>query len=61
LKYKINSKSNFSAGYGLHSQMQPLDVYFYRQLKTDGAYDQSNKSLGFTKSHQDSGEEVSPS
>ncbi|MEI6021821.1 MAG: TonB-dependent receptor, partial [Bacteroidota bacterium] len=51
LKYKINSKSNFSAGYGLHSQMQPLDVYFYRQLKTDGAYDQSNKNLGFTKSH----------
>ncbi len=51
LKYQINSKSNLSAGYGLHSQMQPLDVYFYRQLKTDGGYDQSNKTLGFTKSH----------
>ena len=51
LKYQVNQKSSISAGYGLHSQMQPTDVYFYRSLKSDGTYDQSNKNLGFTRSH----------
>ncbi len=51
LRYNMTPKSTFSAGYGLHSQMQPTDVYFYRSLKSDGTYDQSNKDLGFTRSH----------
>lgn len=50
-KYQLNQKSSISAGYGLHSQMQPTDVYFYRSQNADGSYDQSNKNLGFTKSH----------
>ena len=51
LRFAATSKSIFSIGYGLHSQMQPTDVYFYRELKADGTYDQSNKDLGFTRSH----------
>lgn len=51
LKYQLNQKNSLSAGYGLHSQMQPTDVYFYRSLNVDGSYNQSNKNLGFTKSH----------
>ncbi len=51
LKYQLNQKHSLSVGYGLHSQMQPTDVYFYRSLNTDGSYDQSNKNLDFTKSH----------
>ena len=50
LKYQLTEKSTVSAGYGMHSQMQPTDVYFYRSLKADGTYDQTNKNLGFTKS-----------
>jgi hypothetical protein len=50
LKYQINQKNTFSLGYGLHSQMQAIDVYFYRQLKADGTYDQTNKNLDFTRS-----------
>ncbi|MBK6833821.1 MAG: TonB-dependent receptor [Bacteroidetes bacterium] len=50
-KYQINSKNTISVGYGMHSQMQPLDVYFYRSIKADGTYDQSNKNLDFTRSH----------
>jgi hypothetical protein len=50
LKYQFNEKNTISIGYGMHSQMQPTDVYFYRELKADGTYDQSNKDLGFTKS-----------
>jgi hypothetical protein len=52
LKFQVNEKSNLSFGYGLHSQMQPTDSYFYRTLLADGSYVQSNKNMGFTKSHQ---------
>jgi hypothetical protein len=50
LKFLINAKNSVSLGYGMHSQMQPTDVYFVRTLNADGTYDQSNKELGFTKS-----------
>jgi hypothetical protein len=51
IKYNATNKSSFSLGYGLHSQMQSMDVYFYRQLKADGSYDNSNQDLDFTRSH----------
>jgi len=51
LKYDINSKSSFSFGYGLHSQMQPINVYFLQTQNTDGSYSYNNKNLDFTKSH----------
>lgn len=51
MQYSLSAKSTLSAGYGLHSQMQPTDVYFYRSYKPDGTYDQSNKNLSFTRSH----------
>lgn len=50
LKYQLAEKSAVSIGYGMHSQMQPTDVYFYRTMNPDGTYDQTNKDLGFTKS-----------
>lgn len=51
LRYNINNKSSLNLGYGLHSQMQPIDAYFYRQLLPDGRYDEGNRKLGFTRSH----------
>jgi hypothetical protein len=51
LKYDINGKSSFNFGYGLHSQMQPINVYFLQSQNTDGTYSYNNKSLDFTKSH----------
>ncbi len=51
LKYDINSKSSLNFGYGLHSQMQPINVYFLQTQNTDGSYSYNNKNLDFTKSH----------
>ena len=51
LKYSVNAKSSFSAGYGLHSQMQPINVYFLQTQNADGSYSYNNKGLDFTKSH----------
>jgi len=50
-KYDLNSKNSFSIGYGLHSQMQPLNVYFLQTQFADGSIIYDNKELGFTKSH----------
>lgn len=50
LKYNLSKKSAFTLGAGLHSQMQPLDVYFYKELMPDGQYNESNTQLGFTRS-----------
>ncbi len=51
LKYDINGKSSLNFGYGLHSQMQPINVYFLQSQNADGSYSYNNKSLDFTKSH----------
>ena len=51
LKYELNNKNSFSFGYGLHSQTQPLNVYFLQTPNPDGSYNYDNLELGFTKSH----------
>lgn len=51
LRYQATPKSSIHAGYGLHSQMQPVDVYFYRKQQADGSYDATNTDIGFTRSH----------
>lgn len=50
LKYQMTEKHTLSVGYGMHSQMQPVDVYFYRTRNADGSYSQTNKDLDFTRS-----------
>ncbi len=51
LKYELNSKSSFNFGYGLHSQMQPINVYFLQTQNADSSYSYNNEGLDFTKSH----------
>ncbi len=53
IKYKIAPRHKVSFGYGLHSQMQPIPVYFETTF-LDPARTQSietNRNLDFTKSH----------
>lgn len=50
LKYSLNNKNSLSFGAGLHSQMQPIYIYF--STATDpltGQRVQTNHDLGFTK------------
>jgi hypothetical protein len=51
IKYEINDKNSINFGYGLHSQMQPINVYFLQTQNIDGTYSYNNKNLDFTKSH----------
>jgi hypothetical protein len=48
LRYDINSKQSISFGSGMHSQLQPLYIYF-STAKTGNGNVETNRDLGFTK------------
>jgi len=52
LKWEPNPVHSFGLGYGLHSQIQPLLVYFTQTYMEDGNRINTNLDLGMTKSHQ---------
>jgi hypothetical protein len=47
LKYALDAQHSFSLGYGLHSQVMPLGVYFVK----DAANQALNPDLGLSKAH----------
>jgi CarboxypepD_reg-like domain/TonB-dependent Receptor Plug Domain len=51
VNYFISPKQSLNFGYGLHSQMQPLPVFFFEEQQADGTYKKTNRDLDFTKSH----------
>ncbi|MFY8108802.1 MAG: TonB-dependent receptor [Bacteroidia bacterium] len=51
LVYNLNNNSSFNLGYGLHSQMQPINMYFLQSTDASGNTLYNNKNLDFTKSH----------
>jgi len=51
LIYNSGKKHSFNFGYGLHSQMQPINVYFLQSTAANGEVQYLNKNLDFTKSH----------
>jgi TonB dependent receptor/Carboxypeptidase regulatory-like domain len=50
-KWVISPKSSVALGYGLHSQMQTLNVYFAQQQLSNGTVLLPNKNLGLTRAH----------
>lgn len=51
IKYLLGKGQSISAGYGLHSNMQPLFVYFNETRLNNGSYVKNNENLDFTKAH----------
>ncbi len=51
LKYEFNPRNNMTFGYGLHSQLQPIGVYFAQSQASDGTYTRPNKDLALSKAH----------
>lgn len=49
LKYEINKKQSVSLGAGLHSQVQPLYIYFATANLGNGNVKETNRNLDFTK------------
>lgn len=51
LNYQINKSNTLLFNYGMHSQMQPIPVYFFQKDMGAGVIDKSNRDLDFTKAH----------
>ena len=51
VNYAVSDKQALSFSFGMHSQLQPLPVYLYREKLPDGTYDESNRDLDLTKAH----------
>ncbi|MFC0772897.1 TonB-dependent receptor [Terrimonas alba] len=51
VKWDMSKKSNLSFGYGLHSQVQPLGVYFAQVEDGLGNISHPNKNLRLTRAH----------
>jgi len=52
-QWQLNQNQFISLGYGLHSQIQPRSVYFYKEYnKSADTYAENNHDLKFTRSHQ---------
>jgi hypothetical protein len=49
VRWQADRKNSLSFGYGEHSQIQPLGVYFAQVKKQDGSISRPNKDLGLTK------------
>ncbi|MBK7213422.1 MAG: TonB-dependent receptor [Bacteroidales bacterium] len=52
ISWQVSEGQKFSAGYGLHSSVQSLSTYFLGTTLEDYSVAETNKDLGFTKSHQ---------
>lgn len=50
IKYQVKNNQSISFGAGLHSQTQPLEVYFYQTKNNNGQTELSNKNLDLVKS-----------
>ncbi|MBL7922845.1 MAG: TonB-dependent receptor [Bacteroidia bacterium] len=51
VKYTLDEKQNLSLGYGLHSQVQALGVYFGEVADSTGSVYRPNENLELSKSH----------
>lgn len=51
LQWQLAPSQSLSVGYGLHSQIQPRAVYFFKEYH-NGNYSENNRNLKFTRSHQ---------
>lgn len=51
LTYQLPASQSVSLSYGLHSQLQPLPVYFQEVNEQTGQTDPGNRALGLTRAH----------
>jgi len=52
VNYHLTENQTLNLGYGLHSQMQPLPMYFLQITEPDGSQVRTNEDMEFTRSHQ---------
>ncbi|MGJ3235822.1 TonB-dependent receptor [Marivirga sp.] len=51
VNYQLNEQNSLKFGYGLHSQLQVMPIYFLETQKEGNGNVRTNENLDFTKSH----------
>ncbi|MCE3296242.1 MAG: TonB-dependent receptor [Crocinitomicaceae bacterium] len=51
VKYEFSTKHDLSLGYGLHSQLQPIGVYFAQATDSSGVVSFPNRDLKLSRAH----------
>jgi hypothetical protein len=51
IRKELNNNQWISLAVGMHSQMQPMNIYFSGTVLPNGQYELTNRSLGFTRSN----------
>jgi hypothetical protein len=51
VSYQLNNRNSLKFGYGLHSQLQVMPIYFLESRTPENAKVRTNADLDFTKSH----------
>jgi len=51
LSYQASDKNTFGIGYGRHSQLQPIPIYFQKEREATAAENSANQALDFIKSN----------
>jgi CarboxypepD_reg-like domain len=52
LNYQVDAQQTLSFGYGLHHQLQPYGMYFYKNKYATDSRIETNKNLNFSRSNQ---------
>src|SRR5581483_10985134 len=50
-KWNFTEKQSIGIAGGIHSQLQPMSVYFFSTQLPNGSYANTNQNLGFSKSN----------
>lgn len=51
LSWQVAPNQTLTLGYGIHNQMQPLPVFFFREETSPGVFVPSNEDLSFTRAN----------
>ncbi len=51
LRWAVKPRKTITAGYGLHSQLQPLEIYYSQVVNNQGHYIKNNTNLDLSKAH----------
>ena len=51
LRWTVNPRKTITVGYGLHSMLQPLEIYYSQVLNNQGKYIKNNTNLDLSRAH----------
>ncbi len=52
ISWQYGERRSINLGYGMHAKIHTLGTYFLGSYLSDGQYAETNKDLGYTRSHQ---------